>query len=151
MRAIDRLSDADLHAIVHRMIEDPRVRQRAGFRGWWYRYAGSVAFVTLIAIAAAGFFKVEDTVDRIEAERAARAGSVAGIIQLFCATDNEQDALLAQLVGVSLAGAPPRAKLTEQELQGLRIFNQALRDLQDGLNCKVLVRRFDQGLPVPPP
>lgn len=34
-------------------------RRRGGLRGWWAKYAGSVAFVLLVGLTAAGFFSLQ--------------------------------------------------------------------------------------------
>ena len=59
LAALRGLSEHDLKLVVGELTLDPRVRRREGFRGWWYRYAGSVAFVALVILGAAGFFYVQ--------------------------------------------------------------------------------------------
>jgi hypothetical protein len=55
LAALQGLSEHDLKLVIGELVLDPRVRRREGMRGWWYRYAGSVAFICLIAVAALGF------------------------------------------------------------------------------------------------
>lgn len=119
VKALDRLSDDQLHDVVHVLANDPRVKRRKGWRGWWYRYAGSVAFLALVFLGAWGFIRLEgfhvgpidvvgtteaneEAIRQINAERAARTDVVASIIHDFCTTNNEQDTLLASLVKVSV-------------------------------------------------
>lgn len=171
VKALDRLSDEQLHDVIHSLTQDPRVKRRVGFKGWWYRYAGSVAFVSIVLTGAAGFFVVDNTIDTIEAERAARAESVSGIIDLFCSTNNAQDAALASLVDVSLNGQDSFGKGVEdlsafatavvtaiREVQAksadpvlTEVFEEVLADLKEPTRCGQLVRRFQAGKEIPPP
>lgn len=138
-------------------------QRRGGFAGWWAKWAGTLAFATLITVGSIGFARTEEiasdahdaaadaeaAVVGAEAEREARTNAVSGIIRLFCATDNRQDELLSSLVGVSLRSRPPRAQLTPEQLRGLRIFKAAQRDLKRPLRCQILVVKFLAGEPVP--
>jgi hypothetical protein len=130
----------------------PRIR-------WW---EGLLTLaVIVIAVGGALLFA------RIEDERAARAASITGIIDLFCSDNNAQDRTLAHLVEVSLsgdasfgAGLDPNA-LTPFDIQVLtsigkvqeltednsmqRVFRQELANLQDEDNCEGLISKFLAG------
>lgn len=167
---LDNLSDEELGKVLHRILNDPRTRA-TGWRAVWRRWAGSIAFVSLVALAAAGFFRVEATVDTIEDERAARAQSVGGIIDLFCTTNNAQDATLAALVDVSLNGQESfgegvegltafdeavlgtiaKVQQSNSDADQQRVFQAVLIDLEDPTRCEQLVRRFQAGKEIPPP
>lgn len=169
-RALDRLSDEELHEIVHRIAQDPRVLRSTGIKGWWRRYAGSIAFLSLIALAALGFWQQGRTLDRIEQERTDRTESVTGIIEEFCGTNNKQDRTLARLVEVSLGGGgfgeevdpdsltpfDLRVLTTISTVQAMtkdsqleRVFERELKDLQDDTSCRALVKNFVAGEPIP--
>lgn len=156
IKALDRLTDDELHDVIHALAEDPRVKRRKGLRGWWYRYAGSVAFVALIVIAAVGFFRTDAAIDgndqaiaTINKERAARVDTVSGVIDLFCTTNNDQDFLLGTLVEISLSGPRPE-DLTQRQRRFIRIFEDALAELEDPEDCVALVKSFQAGKPIPP-
>lgn len=63
--AIDAMTDEERSELLEQIVHDPRAKRRAGVRGWWYRYAGSVAFGLLILISAGGFFAIDDTADEV--------------------------------------------------------------------------------------
>lgn len=82
LKALQELSDEELREIVDELVRDPRVRRREGWRGWWYRYAGSVAFVTLILIGAAGFFRIESVAEDAH-DAATSANQTAAEVEAF--------------------------------------------------------------------
>lgn len=107
----------------------------------------------LWAMVVAGLLWVGSTtyaIWRVENERSNRAMSVAGLIDVFCTQNNDQDTLLGTLVAISLDGAPPRERLNAQEREGLRVFREALYELRDPTECARLVLRFEQGEPIGP-
>ncbi len=65
LRALKGLSRDELYAVVGELVIDPRVRRREGLRGWYYRYAGSIAFAVLIVLSAAGFFAIQGQSDAL--------------------------------------------------------------------------------------
>ena len=115
-----------------------------------------------------------DAVATAEAERAARAQSVKGVITLFCGTDNEQDTILADLLRVTVEGNTQFGEGVEptslapfdlqvltaivkvQQLQRASgtdetqaIFTAKLRELEDLLPCERIVRLYLAGEQVP--
>jgi len=75
--ALDELSDAELHDIIHRMREDPRAQRKTGIAGWWRRWSGSAAFITLIIALSVGFFVNEERVRENRAVACATADLIA--------------------------------------------------------------------------
>jgi hypothetical protein len=137
-------------------------RRAEGLRAWWGKWVGSIAFFSLLVVGIIGFTKLENTDDEIaaavkatsdnlaaiEAERASRVESVTSVIHLFCNTNNEQDAILAGLINVSLAASEGR-DLNPQQEEGLAVFQAAADDLKKGLPCETIVERYLDGKPIP--
>jgi hypothetical protein len=59
LAALQKLPPAELHQVLGAIVMDPRVRRREGLRGFWLRYAGSIAFVAVVIFCAAGLFYVQ--------------------------------------------------------------------------------------------
>jgi hypothetical protein len=122
------------------------------------------AFGLVVVIGAVGLWRTEtasnDAADAAHgastaiaastAEGKARRKAVGGIIRIFCSVNNEQDQVLAQLLAVSIQGAAHR-RLNAQRQRALRLFVRTEHVLSQKLACSKLVRRFQRGLPVPPP
>lgn len=67
IRAVDDMPDEELAAIARRIVHDPRVQRAEGFAGWWQRWVGTIAFVTLVLFAAAGLFYVQHVANQTNA------------------------------------------------------------------------------------
>lgn len=168
IRALDRLSDEEIHDIVHRIAQDPRASRATGLQAKWRRWSGTIAFAFLVAFGAIGFWQVGGAVDQINKERAARTTSVSGIINQICQTNNSQDLLLALLVNAStgqmqVVTIPNATKFDLAVEQTIAKYQEAARDssssyletfrkveaeLVDTDNCKDLVKHFQEGEPV---
>jgi hypothetical protein len=137
------------------------------------------AFAVFVAITAVSWQRVDnaasdaqDAVAQAEAERAARAQSVAGALLLDCDTNNAQDQLLASLVRASLRNGKfgedlDTSRLTAFDLTVLasiariqaasgnasalpHVFRRKLHQLEDLTPCqREIVDRFLAGEPIP--
>lgn len=74
----------------------------------------------------------------IQRERANRISAQDAINAYVCRTNDDQDQLLAGLIAASLIGVDEKALTTEQ-LEGKRIFEAALNQLQDKKKCAAVV------------
>jgi hypothetical protein len=116
-------------------------------------------------------WQIVSYLDDIQDERQARSESISGIIELNCTTNNQQDALLAQLVEASLNqqgfAVGVQVNLTAFDrnvIQTVRkvqkaesksaedtptalesVFDDALEDLKDTESCDQLVSSFLSG------
>jgi hypothetical protein len=86
------------------------------------------------------FKGLQDQVDNLNTERNERIIGFARVIAENCNENNQQDAILAALLQVSLASSPPKEELTPQEQEGLAVFQSALRELKEPSPCKSLVK-----------
>lgn len=59
VRALDSFTDEELGRISRRLLHDPQVLDAEGFAGWWRRWAGTIAFASLLLVAAIGITYVQ--------------------------------------------------------------------------------------------
>jgi hypothetical protein len=79
--------------------------------------------------------KIEDQQAHLRKERSERVKVQNAINAYICTTNNEQDGVLASLIAVSLGSSPPDSQLTEEQQAGKAIFERALYELEDRVNC----------------
>jgi type II secretory pathway pseudopilin PulG len=82
----------------------------------------------------------QNQIHDLETERNERIIGFARVVAENCNENNQQDAILAALLAVSLASSPPKEQLNRQEREGLAVFESALRELRETSPCKQLVK-----------
>lgn len=80
--------------------------------------------------------KLETQQKELKKERVSRIKVQNAINSYICETNNEQDGLLASLLAFSLQASPPEEQLTEQQKAGKKIFEEALLQLEDQVDCE---------------
>jgi hypothetical protein len=156
-------------------IDEIRREMRYGLRAMM---VGGVLFIIAVLVVGQRFIDVaqdaSDAVATAEAERAARAESVKGIVDLFCAIDNNQDSILAELVAASVESGGTFGKgidltaLTDFDVAVLssiakvqeldagasdthleRTFERNLRELEDLTPCQEIIDRYVEAEEIP--
>lgn len=115
----------------------------------WLARSPLFAYLVLVLAIAFGFNKIENTQEQTEKDRAERIQVVAQIIGDICKSQNQQDAILGALVGVSLQ-IPPDRELTQRQENIIAIFQQAYDSLVETPNCKDIIHAYLTGTYPPP-
>jgi hypothetical protein len=124
---------ADRRGAAHEAREHDR--DRRGRRDW--RAAGG-AYVLIVAGAVFGFFSVGENFDRISMLAEQRIEDQAETDRLVCEANNDQDALLSNLIsGLTANGQPDAGESQEDFSRDRRLLLEAVEDLQP-VDCDAL-------------